>query len=261
MRIALAVEYDGSRYHGWQRQPGLMTVQASVEEALSKVADHDVTIHCAGRTDTGVHATGQIIHFDSDARRSSRAWIYGANSKLPKDISVCWAKPVSDEFHARFNATARSYRYIIYNNPIRPATSRSIVTWAYRPMNDQLMHQAAQKLIGEHDFTSFRAIQCQSQSPMRNIHAISVTRRGDLVIIDITANAFLHHMVRNMAGVLMAIGCGQKELQWVDQVLAAKDRSAGADTAPPYGLYLVKVNYPEEYGISYTPAKPLFFMD
>lgn len=258
MRVALAVEYDGSRYHGWQKQPGLMTVQTSLEDALSQVADHEVHVHCAGRTDTGVHATGQIVHFDSNADRTSRAWIFGANSKLPKDISVRWAKLVDEEFHARFSATARRYRYIIYNNPIRPATSRSIITWAYRPLDHERMHLAAQKLLGENDFTSFRAVECQSNTPMRNIHSFNVSRQGDLVIVDVTANAFLHHMVRNMVGVLMKIGTGKEPVEWIDSVLAARDRSKGAETAPPYGLYLMDVHYPEQFDINCQVLQPLF---
>lgn len=252
MRIALMVEYDGSQYHGWQAQTGLHTVQQMLEDALSQVANHDVSVVCAGRTDTGVHATNQIIHFDCEAERTIRAWIHGANSFLPKDVCVKWGREMPDEFHARYSALSRRYRYVIYNAPIRPALLRCNVTWQYRPLDHRLMHEASQFLLGEQDFTSFRSVECQSKTAMRNIHHLEVTRDGDLVIIDITANAFLHHMVRNIAGVLIAVGSGRKTVSWVNEVLLAKDRKLGAETAPPYGLYLVGVLYPPEFAVSQT---------
>jgi tRNA pseudouridine38-40 synthase len=261
MRIALVVEYDGSQYHGWQAQTGLRTVQQSLEYALSKVADSDVSIVCAGRTDTGVHATNQVIHFDSVKERSIRAWIHGANTFLPKDICVKLGKEVPDDFHARYSATARRYRYVIYNGAIRPSLLRSNVTWQYRQLDQRLMHQGAQFLIGEMDFTSFRSIECQSNTPMRHIHQIKVTRLGDMVIIDITANAFLHHMVRNIAGVLISVGSGKRPVAWVEEVLNAKDRKLGAETAPSYGLYLVQVTYPEQYAITPGNPGPLFLWE
>lgn len=259
MRIALTVEYDGSECHGWQAQTGLRTVQGLLETALSRVADHPVVVSCAGRTDTGVHATHQVVHFDSDAERSSRSWVYGVNAYLPKDVCVRSGKEVPADFHARYSALARRYRYLIYNTPIRPALQGKHVTWQYRPLDHRLMQQAAQFLIGEHDFTSFRSVECQSKTPMRNVQQIHVTRRADLVIIDITANAFLHHMVRNIAGVLMAVGSGRKTVPWVEEVLHAKDRRLGAETAPPYGLYLVAVTYPQEFGMVAELEHPLFF--
>jgi tRNA pseudouridine38-40 synthase len=252
MRIALTVEYDGSQYHGWQAQTGLHTVQHVVEQALSQVADQDVTVVCAGRTDTGVHATNQIIHFDCDSERNIRGWIHGANSFLPKDVCVKWGKEMPNDFHARYSALSRRYRYVIYNSPIRPALLRSNVTWQYRPLDHQLMHEASQYLLGEQDFTSFRSVECQSKTPMRNVHRLQVSRHGDLIIIDITANAFLHHMVRNIAGVLIAVGTGRKPVAWVNDVLAAKDRKLGAETAPPYGLYLIGVVYPPEFNVNQT---------
>lgn len=258
MRIALVVEYDGSQYHGWQAQTGLHTVQQALEQALSKVADCTISVVCAGRTDTGVHATNQVVHFDCEKERTIRAWIHGANSFLPKDISVKWGKEMSDEFHARYSATARTYRYAIYNGAIRPALLRSNVTWQYRQLDYRLMHQGAQSLIGEQDFTSFRSVECQSKTPMRNIHQIQVTRVGDLVIIDITANAFLHHMVRNIAGVLIAVGSGRHPVSWVDEVLKAKDRRLGAETAPSYGLYLTQVTYPQHFAVVQNNSSPLF---
>ena len=258
MRIALGVEYDGSPYHGWQAQTGLHTVQQVIETALSKVADTDIAVVCAGRTDTGVHATNQVIHFDSDVSRPVRSWIHGVNSFLPKDVCVKSAKLMPDEFHARYSATARRYRYIIYNSPIRPALSRCNLTWNYRQLDHQLMNTAAQSLIGEHDFTSFRSVECQSNTPMRRVMDLQVVRLYDLVVIDITANAFLHHMVRNIAGVLMAVGSSKRPTQWVDEVLKAKDRRLGAETAPPYGLYLVDVTYPDHFGLTKQPLGPLF---
>lgn len=258
MRIALLVEYDGSQYHGWQAQTGLHTVQHRLEYALSQVAAHEVSVVCAGRTDTGVHAINQVIHFDCESERTIRAWIHGANSFLPKDVCVKWGREMPDDFHARYSATARRYRYVIYNAPIRPSLLRCNVTWQYRPLDHRLMHEASQSLLGEQDFTSFRSVECQSKTPMRNIHSLQVSRNGDLVIIDITANAFLHHMVRNIAGVLIAVGSGRRSVSWVNDVLLAKDRKLGAETAPPYGLYLVGVVYPPEFAVHQTMAGPLF---
>ncbi|PWY56332.1 tRNA pseudouridine(38-40) synthase TruA [Legionella qingyii] len=261
MRIALVLEYDGSQYHGWQAQTGLHTVQQAIEHALSKVADGPISVVCAGRTDTGVHATNQVIHFDCDKVRSIRAWIHGVNSFLPKDICVKWGKELTEEFHARYSATARRYRYVIYNGAIRPALFRSNITWQYRQLDHRLMHQAAQVLLGENDFTSFRSVECQSNTPMRNIHKLQVSRTGDLVIIDITANAFLHHMVRNIAGVLIAVGSGKHPVSWVDEVLKAKDRRLGAETAPAYGLYLVQVTYPQTFSILQNNPGPSFLVE
>lgn len=261
MRIALVLEYDGSQYHGWQAQTGLHTIQQSVEHALSKVADCPISVVCAGRTDTGVHATNQVIHFDCDKQRTIRAWIHGANTFLPKDICVRWGKEMPEDFHARYSAVFRRYRYVIFNGPIRPGLYRGNVTWQYRQLDHRSMHQAAQHLLGEQDFTSFRSVECQSNTPMRNIHKIEVTRHGDLVMIDITANAFLHHMVRNIAGVLMAIGSNKNPVDWIQEVLQAKDRKLGAETAPPYGLYLVQVGYPNEFGVLQSSPGPFFMWE
>jgi tRNA pseudouridine38-40 synthase len=260
MRIALMVEYDGSQYHGWQAQTDLHTVQQMLEQALSKVAAEEVHVVCAGRTDTGVHATHQMVHFDCASERPIRAWIYGVNSFLPKDICVKWGREMPDDFHARYSALSRRYRYVIYNAPIRPALLRSNVTWQYRPLDHRLMQDASQCLLGEQDFTSFRSIECQSRTPMRHVHSVQVVRHGDFVIIDISANAFLHHMVRNIAGVLIAVGSGRQTVSWVAEVLAAKDRRRGAETAPPYGLYLVGVVYPETFSVSPVSMGPLFLL-
>lgn len=259
MRIALVLEYDGSEYHGWQAQTGLRTVQQVVEGALSRVADQETTVVCAGRTDTGVHAFNQVVHFDSDSIRSTRAWVHGTNAYLPKDICVKWSREMPETFHARYEALSRSYRYVIYNSPIRPALLRRQVTWQYRQLDHVLMHEAAQSLVGEHDFTSFRSVECQSSSPMRCIHHIEVTRHADRVMIDVTANAFLHHMVRNIAGVLMAVGMGKMPVNEVKAILEAKDRRQGAETAPAYGLYLMSVAYPETYHVVETPLEQNWF--
>ena len=258
MRVAAGVEFDGSLFHGWQKQPGLQTVQLRVEEALSKVADSPIQVICAGRTDTGVHATGQVIHFDTSTDRTMRSWIFGANHSLPKSISLNWAKIVSEEFNARFSAIARNYHYFIYNNPVRPALFRSNTTWHYRELDINLMQTAANYLIGEHDFTSFRALECQARSPIRKIFHLNVNRYGDLIRLDVKANAFLHHMIRNIAGVLISIGSGSKPTAWAKEVLDARSRSLAGVTAPPYGLYLSQVFYPEQFQIPLARIAPFF---
>ncbi len=249
MRIALGIEYDGSQYHGWQKQPGLHTVQGSIESAIQQVAQQPIEVVCAGRTDTGVHAVGQVLHFDTTVKRNLHSWIHGTNTFLSKDVCVRWAKEVPEDFHARYSAQSRTYRYIICDESIRPALFRRNVTWIYRKLNHEHMAEGVKYLIGEHDFTSFRASDCQSLSPMRFVKAVSVTRYQRYVQIEITANAFLHHMVRNIAGVLMAVGTGKRRPSWVQEVLEAKDRRLGAETAPPYGLYFVNAEYPEIYQI------------
>jgi len=243
MRFALGLEYDGSAYAGWQAQASAVGVQALVEKALSCVADHPVEIMAAGRTDAGVHAMMQVVHFDSPSIRSERGWMLGATSNLPKQVSVLWVREVPDAFHARYSAQARSYRYFILNRRIRPAIGADYVSWIREPLDVSPMHAAAQLLIGEHDFTSFRAAECQSRTPMRYVHEVSVTRVGEIVELAVTANAFLHHMVRNIAGVLIAIGTGERSVEWAAEVLHARDRRQGGITAPPGGLYLSGVRY------------------
>lgn len=245
-RIALGIEYAGTRYSGWQRQqaPEVPSIQAELEKALSMVANHSVVTVCAGRTDSGVHASAQVVHIDVKTLRSERAWLCGANANLPRDIRVLWAKKVPSEFDARRSAVQRHYRYVVYNNLIRPSLLRDYVTWQYISLDAELMHLAAQNWLGTHDYSSFRAAGCQSRSPIRDISTISVQRSGDLVIFDILANAFLYHMVRNMVGSLFEIGSGKKPVSWAREVLLAKDRSKASVTAPPNGLYLVGVKYP-----------------
>lgn len=258
-RICLGVEYNGSLFQGFQAQKHTAaTVQESLQKALSSVADEAITLVCAGRTDAGVHATSQIVHFDTLAERPFKAWFLGANARLPDGVSIRWAKAVSPDFHARFSARARTYRYMIYNSPTRPALLRQQVTWQKRPLDFSAMVDAAACLPGEHDFSSFRASQCQARSPVRKLHSLRFSRYRDLIILELRANAFLHHMVRNIAGVLMTVGCGDKPRQWVEEVLAARDRTRGGVTAAPHGLYLVKVEYPAEFGLPDEDAGPWF---
>lgn len=256
-RIALGIEYNGNAYRGWQTQePGIKTVQETLERALAKVANHPVLVVCAGRTDAGVHSTGQVVHFDSEAQRDMRAWQYGGNSNLPKDISIRWAAPVSDDFHARFRARSRTYRYVIYNHAIRPALLADQLTWHYQPLDVPLMQQAAKLLLGEHDFSSFRGVYCQAKSPVKTLYRLDVFQQGRLIVIEAHASAFLMHMVRNIAGTLMAVGQHKKPVAWVQQVLEARDRSVAAATAPPGGLYLVGVEYPEHFVLPQEPYGP-----
>ena len=258
-RIALGIEYKGARYRGWQRQEsGVPSVQAALEKALSQVAAEPVSLMCAGRTDAGVHASGQVVHFDTRVERPLKAWIMGGNANLPPDISVTWARVMPAEFHARFKAFARRYRYVIYNDPIRPAHLAEEVTWNHRPLDVARMREAAAHLVGTHDFTSFRAVQCQAKSPVKTVHHLEVIGHGRFIVIDVRANAFLHHMVRNFAGVLMTIGAGEREPGWVAEVLAARDRRAGGVTAHPYGLYLVQVEYPQEFELPQRYLGPHF---
>ena len=261
MRIALGIEYDGTAFFGWQRQREVNSVQQELETALSKVANHSVELSCAGRTDAGVHATGQVVHFDTTAVRDDKAWIMGTNAQLPDAIAVRWAKQVPDDFHARFSATARRYRYIIYNHKYRPAILRSGLSHYHQHLNVELMQQAAPFLLGEQDFSSFRAVQCQSHSPNRNIHHLNIQRHGDFIVLDIKANAFLHHMVRNITGSLLEVGMQRRPPQWIAELLAAKDRTQAAATAKAGGLYLVEVDYPAHYQLPKAAPGPLFITD
>ena len=249
MRIALGIEYDGTSYNGWQRQKTGLGVQQRLEEALSLVANETVEVVCAGRTDTGVHASGQVIHFDTESERSERGWLLGANTNLPEDISVTWVKPVDQDFHARFSVVARSYRYLILNRLERSALHRNRAWWVYEPLDEAPMQAAAQQLLGEHDFSAFRSAACQANTAVRDITAISVSRSGDWLSIDVTANAFLMNMVRNIVGSLAAVGLGEQGVEWIAGVLEGRDRKDGGITAPPHGLTLVGVEYPEAFGV------------
>lgn len=257
-RVALGLRYDGTNYHGWQIQDGLRTLQGTVEHALSAVADRPIAVTCAGRTDAGVHAESQVIHFDTTASRSEHAWVFGANSNLPHDISVLWARHIDENFHARFSAMARRYRYVLYNHEIRPGILRKAVGWYYRPLDEKRMQQAATYLLGEHDFSSFRGADCQAKSPVRTVYQIEIMRVRQMIVIEIQANAFLLHMVRNIVGVLIAIGCGEKSPEWMKEVLVARDRRQGGVTIAPQGLYLVEVTYPPEFKMPRMPLGPFF---
>jgi len=252
-RIAIGIEYDGTRYAGWQRQAEVSSVQAEVERALSSVADHPVEVTCGGRTDAGVHALGQVAHFDTHARREPRGWTLGANTLLPGDVAVLWATPVAADFHARYTALSRRYCYVILNRASRPALARHRVCWIHRRLDAEAMHEAAQCLVGEHDFSAFRASECQSRTPVRRLERVAVHRASDRVVIDVVANAFLHHMVRNIAGTLIAVGQGDRPAAWVAEALASRDRRAAGITAPAAGLYLTAIDYPPGAGL---PASP-----
>jgi tRNA pseudouridine38-40 synthase len=249
MRFALGIEYDGTDFFGWQRLSHGRSVQGDVEAALSFVAAHAVEVTCAGRTDAGVHARCQVVHFDSDAARGERAWMLGANSQLARDVAVLWARPVSDEFHARFGARARRYRYTILNRPMRAALQSRYVTWERMPLDAEAMQRAAQALIGEHDFSAFRTAACQANSPNRNVREITISRRGDEVAIDIEANAFLHHMVRNIVGSLLPIGRGERGEAWLAELLHGRDRGVAGPTAPATGLTFLAPRYPAQWNL------------
>ena len=254
MRIALGLEYDGRRFHGFERQTCRRTVQGEVEDALERIAASPVRLVCAGRTDAGVHATSQVAHFDTAARRPERAWVRGTNTCLAPDVAVLWARRVEETFHARFSATGRRYRYVVVNRSARPALLAGRAAWEYRPLDAGLMRLGARCLAGEHDFSSFRAAGCQARHPVRRVYRIEVGREGERVFIDVHANGFLQHMVRNVAGTLLEVGAGKRDPGWVASVLAARDRRAAGATAAPEGLYLVGVDYPEGAGV---PAVPL----
>jgi tRNA pseudouridine38-40 synthase len=258
MRYALGIEYDGAKYHGWQRQNNAISVQEKLEKALSVIANEKIAVVCAGRTDTGVSATNQIIHFDTEKIRKDVAWTLGVNTHLPHDIAVSWVKKVDDEFHARFSATARRYRYIIYNSRLRSAILSTGISFCHQQLDEKLMHQAAQYFVGEHDFTSFRTVHCQSHSPIRTMYHCNITRQGDYVIIDVKGNAFLHHMIRNFAGSLMEVGDGSRAVVWIKEVLDAKNRCVAGMTASAAGLYFVGVDYPEQFELPKRHLGPLF---
>jgi len=249
MRFALGVEYDGRAHCGWQSQPNNCGVQDKLEAALSQLAQHRIAVIAAGRTDTGVHASGQVVHFDTSTERPLIAWVRGVNAHLPESIRVLWAQPVSDEFHARFSATARSYRYLLYDHPVRPALAAGKVGWFHEKLDVEAMAQAAQSLLGEQDFTSFRAAECQAKSPIKVMHQARVSRHGDYVIFDFTASAFLHHMVRNIVGCLVYIGAHRQSVTWLSQLIVARDRTSAAPTFAPDGLYLTGVRYDASFGL------------
>jgi tRNA pseudouridine38-40 synthase len=259
MRYALGVEYDGSEFHGWQRlsahgddaaaAAAPPTLQATLEQALSAVAAHPVQTHCAGRTDAGVHAECQVVHFDSDAARTERAWMLGTTSLLPPSMRVRWCASVPEDFHARFSARARRYRYRLLNHAVRPALGRQWLAWERRPLDAEAMHRAAQALLGEQDFSAFRAVQCQAAHARRELQCFDVRRSGEVVEFEVQANAFLHHQVRNMIGSLLDVGAGFRPEAWIAELLAGRDRTQAGPTAPAQGLVFVGPRYPRRWSL------------
>lgn len=255
MRWALGVEYDGGAFSGWQRltRPGEAggepTLQGTLEEALSFVADAPVATVCAGRTDAGVHAQCQVVHFDSQVQREPRGWMLGTTARLPPAMCVRWCVPVAEDFSARFSPVARRYRYRILNRPVRPALQRQYLSWVRTPLDAEAMHRAAQALVGEHDFSSFRTVHCQAPHARRELQAIAVRREGEIVEIDVQANAFLHHMVRNIVGSLLEVGTAERSPEWIAELLAVRDRTIAGPTAPASGLCFVGPLYPVHHGL------------
>ncbi|MDA3914436.1 tRNA pseudouridine(38-40) synthase TruA [Oleiagrimonas sp.] len=250
MRIALGIEYDGTDFMGWQRLSHGPTVQATLEQALSTVADAPVTVTCAGRTDSGVHAQCQVVHFDTEVTRSMRGWALGACANLPRSVAVLWAQPVAADFHARHSARARRYRYSILNRPVRAALDARYVTWERAPLDERAMHEAAQALVGEHDFTAFRAIACQAPHARREVREVRIWRDAQMVHVEIEANAFLYHMVRNIVGSLLPVGRGDREPGWMETLLAGRDRDRAGPTAPSSGLTFIGPRYPASWGLA-----------
>ncbi|HEY9103412.1 tRNA pseudouridine(38-40) synthase TruA [Chitinimonas sp.] len=254
MRIAVGLEYDGRAFCGWQAQPNGQSVQDALEQAISRMAGHPVRLHAAGRTDAGVHASLQIAHFDTVADRPITAWVRGVNSFLPQGVAVLWAQQVSDDFHARFVATARHYRYLLLNHPVRPALLAGRVGWHHAPLDLARMQAAAGHLLGEHDFSSFRSSECQAKSPIKTLTRLDIHREGGLICVDASAGGFLHHMVRNLMGALVHIGKGGAEPDWMAELLAARDRTIAPPTFMPDGLYFAGVSYPGVFGIASEPS-------
>lgn len=258
-RMALGIEYEGTQYHGWQIQKNCPSIQETLEHALSKIANEKITIIGSGRTDTGVHALGQVAHFDTSAVRSADAWVMGTNTFLPRDIRVQWVKEVSDTFNARRSAIARAYRYVIYTHRISPGIHRKGVTWVYDTLNIEKMSEAANFFIGEHDFSSFRASGCQAKTPYRRIISMELKKSGSCIFLEVVGNAFLHHMVRNFAGVLIEIGRSRRPVSWASEVLLAKDRRYAGVTAPACGLYLMSIQYPTHFDLPESEGGAWFF--
>jgi len=249
MRIALGLEYDGSRFLGWQTQPGGGTVQDAVEAALGAIGGEPASVTCAGRTDRGVHAREQVVHFDSAAERPVSAWVRGVNAVLPEPIAVLWAKPVDPAFHARYSAMARTYRYILFNRSVRPALAARYAGWFHQNLDMSAMRQAAAALVGEHDFSAFRSAECQAKTPRRRLTRLEIERDGERIDFVFSANAFLHHMVRNLVGTLVYVGKGKYPPEWAREVLQSRDRSRAAPTFAAEGLYLEAIDYAPGWGL------------
>ena len=255
MRLALGISYNGQAYQGWQSQLSGLTVQDKLETALGKFTQHRVSTLCAGRTDSGVHGLMQVVHFDTPLERTIASWVRGTNAFLPRDIAVEWAQVVPPEFHCRASALSRRYAYIVMESPVRPSVDNGRVGWAFRPLNQEAMQQAVLHLLGEHDFTSFRASACQALSPIKTLHRVEISRRGAYWRFEFEANAFLHHMIRNIMGCLMTVGQGKQPPDWLLAVLLARDRDAAAPTFPPDGLYFLGPRYAPHWGLpERTPA-------
>lgn len=249
VRIALGLEYDGRGFCGWQTQPGGCAIQDALENALQEIAGERINVHCAGRTDTGVHALSQVVHFDTLAERPDSAWVRGVNALLPPTVAVRWAKPVEAAFHARFSAEARRYRYVLLNRATRPALSSGRVGWFHAPLDVGAMQDAANFLLGEQDFSAFRAAECQAKTPVRTLHALHIRKQRDLIVFDLHANAFLHHMVRNIVGALVYVGKSKHPAQWMQELLQGRDRRLAAPTFAPDGLYLSGVDYAAHWNL------------
>lgn len=256
MRIALGIQYDGLAFHGWQTQPDGNTVQDVLEAALAAFVRQPVATVCAGRTDSGVHATGQVVHLDSPVERPLSAWVRGLNAHLPRSVAVRWAQPVADDFSARFSATARRYEYWLLNDPVRAPLYEGRAGWVWRPLDLAAMVAGAAHLVGTHDFTSFRAAECQAASPVRSLTQLQLTRHGALICVRLEANAFLHHMVRNIVGTLVYVGMGRQPAAWVAEVLAARSRAVAAPTFDAAGLYLTGVEYDVRHGLPVDGGSP-----
>ena len=252
MRYAMALEYDGSPFMGWQKHDTGDTIQAAVEKAVSFVADAPIEVVCSGRTDARVSARCQLVHFDSDAPRDARAWVLGTNTRLPDSIRALWLQPVPDDFHARYSARARRYRYSLLIRAVKPAINRQFLSWCREELDAARMHEAAQTILGEQDFSAFRTVQCQAKHPNRNLHRLDVSREGDTIYFDVQANAFLHHMVRNLVGSLLLIGKGEQPVDWMKTLLDGRDRTVAGPTAPAEGLMFLGALYPPEWGLPET---------
>ncbi len=257
MRIALALEYDGSRFLGWQTQPGGGTVQDALEAAVSTIAGSQVQVTCAGRTDRGVHARQQVVHFDSATMRPESAWVRGVNALLPESVAVQWAHVAADQFHARYSAVSRTYRYVLLNRPVRPALAARYAGWFHLPLEVAAMRDAARLLLGVHDFSAFRSAECQAKTPVRTLHTLEIDARGERIDFVLSANAFLHHMVRNIVGLLVYVGKGKHPPAWAGEVLASRERARAAPTFAAQGLYLEKVQYEARWGLPATQARKL----
>lgn len=257
MRIALGLEYDGAAFCGWQTQPGGCGVQDHLQQALGRFAAAPTQVTAAGRTDTGVHATAQVVHFDTEASRETSSWVRGTNAGLDRAARVLWAAPVDAGFHARYSALSRTYRYLLLDQPVAPAVLRGRIGWYHRPLDVAAMQRAIATLVGEHDFSAFRDAECQARSPVRVLHEAAVVRRGILVDFRFRANAFLHHMIRNLVGSLVYVGAGRQGPDWIAQLLAGRDRRAAAPTFSPEGLYLAAVEYDASFGLPAFRAHPL----